>query len=189
MAIPMGLTALALLWLLWRLIGFGGFVVGVVGISALLIGLGVMVGGRSRLGLAVIIFAGGVFAIDRLPESPSTGSTAPDLLRSQAFTQTRLEKLRGGGRPVFAYFTADWCVTCKVNEAAAINRSATADAFADAGIVTLKGDFSRADPQIARFLAQHGRSGVPLDLYYAPGKDARILPQILTLQMLTEWAK
>lgn len=189
MAIPMGLTALALLWLLWRLAGLNGLGVGVIGLSALLVGLWIVKGGRSRLAFAAVLFAAAPFTIDRLPDNASTGATAPDLLNSEAFTQVRLEKLRGEGRPVFAYFTADWCVTCKINEATAINREATAAAFSGAGITTLKGDFTRRDPAISRFLAKHDRSGLPLYLYYPPGKEPLILPQILTIDMLTELGK
>ena len=36
------------------------------------------------------------------------------------------------------------------------------------------------------FLAKHGRAGVPLYLYYAPGKEPVILPQILTVSTLTD---
>jgi thiol:disulfide interchange protein DsbD len=35
-------------------------------------------------------------------------------------------------------------------------------------------------------LASHGRSGVPLYLYYAPGQEPQVLPQILTPGRLRE---
>jgi thiol:disulfide interchange protein len=41
-------------------------------------------------------------------------------------------------------------------------------------------DWTRGDAAIGRFLERQGRSGVPLYLYYAPGKEAAVLPQILT---------
>ena len=93
---------------------------------------------------------------------------------------------RASGKPVFVYFTADWCVTCKANEAAAINREIVQKAFAKAGVVTLVGDWTNGDPMITRVLAEHGRNSVPLYLWYAPGADKpEILPQILTPGMLT----
>ena len=60
-----------------------------------------------------------------------------------------------------------------------------ADAFRARGIKVLAGDWTRGDPAIGRFLERHGRSGVPLYLYYAPGRDAEVLPQILTVGRLT----
>ena len=104
---------------------------------------------------------------------------------SLAFDEERLAALRAEGKPVFLYFTADWGVTCKVNENAAIDRTETSAAFTKAGIRTMVGDYTRRDPAITRFLAKHGRSGVPLYLYYPPNADARVLPQILTVNDLT----
>ena len=63
----------------------------------------------------------------------------------------------------------------------AIERAATRDAFAKAGVVALVGDWTRRDPVITRVLVQHGAAGVPLYLWYAPGKaEPEELPQILT---------
>ncbi len=200
MAIPMALTALALLWLLWRLMGTAGLVVGGIAAAALLFGLWVMVREmgvqevarkRTYLSLALVIFGMGGIAIGRLPE-PTRGENVEaeaDRLASLPFSESLLSELRGKGLSTFVYFTADWCVTCKINEAAAINREETAKAFAAAGIVTLKGDFTRRDADIARFLARHGRSGVPLYLYYPAGGEPQVLPQILTVDTLTALAK
>ena len=46
--------------------------------------------------------------------------------------------------------------------------------------MTLIGDWTRGDPEITRFLAGHGRNSIPFYLFFAPGKEARVLPQILT---------
>ena len=89
---------------------------------------------------------------------------------------------------MFLYFTADWCVTCKVNEGAAIDRAEAIDALAKGGIVTMVGDYTRRDPEITRFLAKYGRSGVPLYLYFPKSGEARVLPQLLTVGDLTALA-
>ncbi len=55
------------------------------------------------------------------------------------------------------------------------------DAFAQHHVAYVVADWTRRDPEITALLAAHGRSGVPLYLYYAPGAaDAKVLPQILT---------
>jgi thiol:disulfide interchange protein len=110
-------------------------------------------------------------------------------LGGEAFSEQRLSELRADGHPIFLYFTADWCVTCKVNEAAAIDREETANAFAKAGVKVMVGDYTRRDPAITRFLAKYGRSGVPLYLYYPKDGEAKILPQVLTVDTLTALAK
>ena len=193
MAVPMALTAAALLWLLWRLVGDIGLIVGGVAasvIAALLLLYGRLQrrGGSSLLAVLACI-AVAVMAALLVPREAPTEATATDLANSQPFSEKRLAALRATGTPVFVYFTADWCVTCKINEATAINRRATVEAFAKAGIITLKGDFTRRDPAITRFLARNGRSGVPLYLYYPADGDAQILPQILTVETLTNLAK
>lgn len=102
-----------------------------------------------------------------------------------AFSESRLAELRAEGRPVFAYFTADWCATCKVNEAAAIDRDEVRSAFKAKNVAVMVGDWTKGDPAITRFLEAHGRSGVPLYLWYPAGNAApRELPQLLTPGLL-----
>jgi thiol:disulfide interchange protein len=112
-------------------------------------------------------------------------SSAPAANTGETFSETRLAALRAEGRPVFLYFTADWCLTCKVNEKAAIERDETEQAFKAKHVATMIGDWTRGDPAITRFLAAHGRSGVPFYLYYpAGGGEPRELPQVLTPSLL-----
>jgi thiol:disulfide interchange protein len=91
-------------------------------------------------------------------------------------------------RPAFVYFTADWCLTCKANEAAAIDRSDVRSAFGKANVDVLVADWTTGDPAITRFLESRGRAGVPFYLWYVPGKPPEELPQILTASMLTSRA-
>ena len=93
------------------------------------------------------------------------------------------------GHPVFVYFTADWCLTCKVNEAAAIDRDEVRKAFQQSGVHIYAGDWTDGDPAITRFLEGRERAGVPLYLWYEPGKQAEELPQLLTPSMLTGRAR
>jgi thiol:disulfide interchange protein len=134
---------------------------------------------------AVIAFAAvGLPGMVREP----TARTA-SLLASEPFSQAALADARAAGKPVFAYFTADWCLTCKVNEAAAIEREETRAAFEKAGVVVLRGDWTRRDPAITRYLTAQGAAGVPLYVWYpAGGGEGQQLPQILTPAMLSELA-
>ncbi len=83
--------------------------------------------------------------------------------------------------------TAAWCISCLVNERVALSRPEVQQAFAQGGVAYLKGDWTREDPAITAVLKAHGRSGVPLYLYYAPGAaEAQVLPQILTPGLVIE---
>ena len=63
------------------------------------------------------------------------------------------------------------------------------DAFKQAGVKVLAGDWTNGDPAITRFLESRGRAGVPLYLWYAPGKPPEELPQLLTPAMLIARAR
>ena len=196
MAVPMFLTSIGLIWLLGRQIGtdaLGLSLIFLLTVSLILWWFGGgQIKGLSRGALTsaamVIAISGGIIALpgEEAMNSQKLVNTSAATLPSEAFSETRLSELRASGQPVFAYFTADWCITCKANEAAAIQRTETADVFAAANVTVLMGDWTRPDPEISRFLEKHGRAGVPLYLYYAPGKEPVILPQILTVATLTD---
>jgi thiol:disulfide interchange protein len=140
-------------------------------------------GGLLIGGVALALFAGSAMLLPA--HAPAVAASGKGL----RFDEARLASLRAAGKPVFLYFTADWCLTCKANEAAAIDRSETRAAFEKAGVAVMVGDWTNADPAITRFLEAQGRSGVPLYLWYAPGKEAQTLPQLLTPSTLTSLAR
>ncbi|MEZ5709142.1 MAG: protein-disulfide reductase DsbD family protein [Blastomonas sp.] len=197
MAVPMFLTALALAWLLGQQTGNGGLVWGLgaallAGLLLWWLGLRQARGGSALALIALPVLALAIAAPALLPMEAGQAKAdlakrgKPDgVLPAEVFSEARLAELRQQGRPVFAYFTADWCITCKANEAAAINRTETATAFASANVAVLEGDWTLRDAEISRFLAAQGRSGVPLYLYYPADGDAQVLPQILTVSTLT----
>jgi thiol:disulfide interchange protein DsbD len=117
---------------------------------------------------------------------PLVGAPTQSVLVSEPWSAARVEALRAEGRPVFVNFTAAWCVTCKANELAALSSSRVASAFADAHVAYLEADWTNRDDAIAAALAEHGRAGVPLYLYYAPGQEPRVLPQVLSERLMLE---
>jgi len=137
------------------------------------------------------LLVAGAAAFSALPVvyAPRTSSAEEGVLAAVPFSEPALADARSSGRPVFVWFTADWCLTCKVNESVAIEREATREAFEKADVVAIRGDWTRRDPAITRFLTAHGAAGVPLYLWYAPGEEAEVLPQVLTPDTLTELAE
>jgi thiol:disulfide interchange protein len=189
LSVPMFLTALGLAWVLGRQSGVDGMALGLGAVLLLALGLwwlGRRQDGRriwlplALIAAAIVVPLPFVRTAEAVPGAPTAGELAVE-----PFSETRLAQLRAAGTPVFLYFTADWCLTCKVNERAAIGQTEVAAAFRARGIGVMAGDWTRGEPEIGRFLERHGRSGVPLYLYYAPGREPEILPQILTVGRLT----
>jgi len=195
MALPMGLTALALVWLASRL-GGTEFALACAALAAAAVLLLFLIGRNQRAGRPVarqasrdaLIMAALCYAI--LPPLVAAPVAAGQgLLPSQAFSESALAAARASGKPVFVWMTADWCLTCKVNESAAIERESTAKAFRAAGVVVLRGDWTRRDPAITRYLTANGAAGVPFYQWFPAGGGApEQLPQVLTPAMLTDRA-
>jgi thiol:disulfide interchange protein len=187
LSIPMWLTAIALAWVLGRQIDVDGMTYGLL--AALGAGIVLWAAGRRQarglgFGAAAVVMllaitVAGIWLAATAHRPAATASQAVG--GAEPFSETRLAALRAEGRPVFAYFTADWCLTCKVNEKAAIETDATREAFAAHKVAVLVGDWTDGDPVLGRFIEAHNRAGVPLYLYYAPGAaEPQVLPQVLT---------
>jgi thiol:disulfide interchange protein len=146
--------------------------------------------GRRRIGLGLsALAAAGAMLLAAFVDvgDSSRGSTAAarEDIPWQPFTQSRLDALRAAGKPVFIDVTAAWCITCKVNERAALADSTVVNAFAAKGITALRADWTRQDAAVTRILESHDRAGVPLYLFYPAAADGKsgqpvVLPQILT---------
>lgn len=191
LSVPMFLTAIALAWVLGGLKGVNGMAIGLVVALALAVALWVA-GRRQARGrnagaawiAAAIVTIAGIWAIATVQKPAAAAAAARN--GAEPFSEARLAALQAEGRPVFAYFTADWCVTCKVNEKTAIETSAVERAFEKAGVAVVVGDWTDGDPDLGRFIERHNRAGVPLYLWYPKGeREPRVLPQILTQGMLT----
>lgn len=182
LAFPMYLTAVWLLWVLGRQAGVDASMI--VAAGAVAIAFGCWLLNRSAEGpwqwvRRTLIAAAWIGALV-LPWQMINQSIEPS--RWQAYSPERLQQLRAAGTPVFVNLTADWCLTCLANERLTLHTEEVEQAFDDYQVVTLKGDWTNRDPEITRLLAEYGRSGVPLYLWFPPHSEgkAEILPQLLT---------
>ena len=194
LAIPMALSAVAALWLLWRQLGSLGLIGGLGFTFLTLICLRTF--GNYQKGKVSRTWGWGSLAVLALfvadaayKYSGNPVSSRASNLADESWNEARTTTYVSQGKPVFLYFTADWCLTCKVNEAGAIDRAEVRVAFDRAGVKVLAGDWTNGDPAITRFLEAHGRAGVPFYLWYAPGKEPEELPQVLTPSTLISRAQ
>jgi thiol:disulfide interchange protein DsbD len=137
------------------------------------------------LGLALV---GGYFGVETTAATPSVN--VEPAKNMEPYSAERLNELRSQGKPVFLNMTAAWCISCLVNEKVALSQRSVVDTFKRSGITYLKGDWTNRDPEITRMLAEFGRSGVPLYVFYpaGPGNSTKpvVLPQILTSEIVTQ---
>lgn len=192
MAIPMGLTALALIWLVWR-VGGDVFAAVTAGLAVAVIAAFALMGRGDRslryAGLAAII--AGAVLVTGLPQAfePSSARAETSILDPVPYSAANLAEARATGQPVFLWFTADWCVTCKVNEGVAIEREATRAAFEAAGVIAVKGDWTQRDAEITAFLTEQGAAGIPLYIWYGANGQPQQLGQVLGPDSLVDLAE
>lgn len=196
LAFPMYATALWLAWVFSR--QTGAEALGLLFVAGLLLALGLWLVGCGQAergfgrrgvfhltaGVAALLLAGAALILAARAPAPAAGPAAavegagPT---SAPWSATAVEAALAEGRPVLVNFTADWCVTCKINERTSLSSAGLKDAMAQGNAVYLVGDWTRRDDAITAELQRHGRSGVPLYLLYSPGSpEPRILPQLLT---------
>lgn len=105
----------------------------------------------------------------------------------ETYTANRLTQLRQENQAVFINLTADWCITCKINERIVFTPS-TLQRMKDNNIHLMEGDWTQYNPEITQLLNTYKRAGVPLYLFFPAksGAKAEILPQILTPSNINE---
>lgn len=193
LSLPMFITVLGLVWILMRQAN-NDFVLSVIAATMLstfglwLTGLWQHSQHKGRwwpaLLLTLIPFLAVIYGVSSASSTASTSQKTDSSV--VAFNQEKLNELRSQG-DVFMYFTADWCLTCKVNEKTSIDREEVQAALKQNNVVTMVGDWTNGDSAITAFLSQHDRSGVPLYLWYKKGvNEPIVLPQILSPSTLLE---
>ncbi len=130
---------------------------------------------------AVAIFAFATPALLPRSEVASAGVEVRAEVAYQPFDPAAIPALISTGKVVFVHVTADWCITCKVNEKRVLEVGDVASALARDDIVVMEADWTRPNDDIAAYLATFDRFGIPFDVVY--GQDTpngKTLPELLT---------
>ena len=100
----------------------------------------------------------------------------------EPYSESRLATLMAQGRSVYLDFTAEWCITCQVNEGIVFSSSEVRALIVQKNVALMKGDWTTRSPSITAALRRYGRNGVPLNVIINKGKQesAVVLPNILT---------
>ncbi|MCB8748161.1 thioredoxin family protein [Rhodoferax sp. U2-2l] len=186
MAFPMFATVVWLVWVLGQQTGIDG----ASALLALLVGLALVIWaltlhGHARLpvvalsiaALSLMTWATGKHIVT----FPEPASSLVSSARWQAWSPGKVEELVASGAPVFVDFTAAWCVTCQYNKKTALANAEVLADFDAKKTVLLRADWTRRDPAITAALAQLGRNGVPVYVFYQPGRAPVVLSEILSV--------
>lgn len=109
-----------------------------------------------------------------------------DVGKAEVYSPEKLAEALSLDKTVFVNMTADWCITCKLNERTSLNTAVVKQVFIDESVVYLKGDWTHSDEGITAYLNQFGRDGVPLYVIYKTGQEPKLLPQLLTTNIVIE---
>jgi thiol:disulfide interchange protein DsbD len=106
----------------------------------------------------------------------------------EPFSLHSLESRLREHKPVFLDFTAEWCLTCKVNERTVLADQDVVQKLRSSGIVAIRADWTNRNPEITELLQKFGRSGVPLYVVFPAGKPTQpiVLPEVVTPGMVLE---
>ena len=192
LAFPMFATVVWLVWVLGQQSGIDG----AAALLALLVVLSLAVWsltlrGRTRLVLAPLSIAACAWLA--LAWGPKVLEMQAPVVAGQqqpggwqAWRAGLPDELLAQGRPVFVDYTAAWCVTCQYNKKTTLSDAGVRQDFAAKHIALLVADWTRQDPAITASLASLGRSGVPLYVLYAPGRQPVVFSEILGVRELRE---
>ncbi|OJX28481.1 MAG: protein-disulfide reductase [Burkholderiales bacterium 68-12] len=195
MAFPMFATVVWLVWVLGQQSGIDG--AGAL-LALLLAGSSVVwaltLRGRTRTVLATALIALSAWLAAAMGPSvlqPAEAATVPARTAAgagsaawQPWSAQRVQELTAAGQPVFIDFTAAWCIPCQYNKRNALADRAVLADFAAKNVTLLRADWTRRDSAITAALAELGRSGVPVYVLLAPGRDPVVLSEVLSVQEL-----
>lgn len=104
------------------------------------------------------------------------------------YSPALIEEFAKAKRTVFIDVTADWCLTCKANEAAVLEDEDFVRAMDNLNVALVKADWTRETPEVNALLQSMEKSGVPAYAIYPAGDASKqiVLPELLTVEGIVE---
>ena len=185
MAIPLVLTLIWLLWILQQVRGTEVVIIVLIGGLAILLAILLKSWPRTLAQiLATVIIISGVGYIYGSDSDAAVNKVADGLWKP--YSPEVIEQYRG--QNIFINMTADWCLTCKVNEKLVFNDESVQEFLRQKKVILIKGDWTQRNEDITRFLNKYERVGVPFYVVYSSAyPEGLVLPEVLTVATFKEW--
>ena len=201
-AVPIFATVIWMVWLFAQSAGVDALIALLAGFLLLAIAGWVLGRWPAKLpatltaaAVVALAIAAPLYGVHSLATATDHGSTTAKNAVSkpgwEPFTPQVVAMYQAQGRPVFVDFTADWCLSCQVNERVVLRRPDVVEKLKSGKIALVRADWTRRDEDIARALAALGRNGVPAYALYpgTPGGAPQVLPEVLTPSLVLDALK
>ncbi len=187
MAFPMFATVAWLVWVLGQqsgIDGAGALLALLVALSLVVWALTLRGNARVALGTVSLVVLGALAwgAGSYITQGQASAATTAANSRWQAWEPGRVDQIVDTGQPVFVDFTAAWCVTCQYNKKTTLANGDVLADLAAKNVALLRADWTRRDPAITAALAQLGRNGVPVYVFYKKGSAPVVLSEVLGVE-------
>lgn len=144
---------------------------------------------------AILLCAAALFAVgwsdaalqSLVPETAETDAPTPGQIAWRPFIPDAIKEEIASGKVVLVDITADWCLTCKLNDRTVFRQDRIIAAVNVPTITAFRGDWTRADENYSRFMAQHGRYALPFNAVFGPNAPQGILlPELLSSDIVMD---
>lgn len=96
------------------------------------------------------------------------------------------DKIRAG-RTVVVAVGADWCLTCKYNEAVVFNNAIVENLLKNSNTELIEVDWTSYNPEVLAFMKKFGRQGLPFYVVFSPMvPDGMVMPEVLSERTLSK---
>lgn len=200
-------TAIWLVWVAFQMTGStGATIIGLFGVIAMI--LSVVFGKVARpdkpfvreptflAAIALFFFTAWFFA-----GKPAIRNVIEEKARTAAeetlgkdgwyrYSKATFQTLSQKGRPIFIDVTADWCLTCKTNEAVVLSRDDVKKLFEENDAILVRADYTLESTEVSELLRTLGKSGVPAyAVYDSKSQKWNVLSEILTVDDIAKALK
>jgi thiol:disulfide interchange protein len=139
----------------------------------------------NKILLAIVFFiplSMTIMAVKDLELKPTTASEVAKESFWKPWSEEKAAELKG--QNVFMDFTAEWCLTCKVNKKLVLETDGFNELAKKNNIVLLRADWTKRDDNITQYLKKYGAVGVPAYFVQKANGEVVFLGETISLEKI-----